>query len=211
MSFIYIDSNTDIELVKDFCEDSYSEVKESRVNYHTEDWMNNPNTLLHKIYIQKTYDENNRGAYVAMTIDDKIVCAAGLNCYNMDDKTCLFLTRAYTRIAHRHNTKMLKHMMNYLLLDKAIQYGYLAGIVSFNEYNLRLRQNIHNINKLENFPDHVKIDGKYYKHENGTQILPTKLYDYPVMLNHTKQYLLYFLIDETYETNLLSILDSQRI
>lgn len=208
---LYIDSNTDIDMLKDFCEDSYSDTRDSKVNYHTDDWENNPASLLYKIYIEKVYDRENRGAYIGMLMDNKIVCAAGINQYNVDNNVALYLTRAYTRLSYRGNTKLLKHQMSYALLDKIIEYDYLAAMISFNEYNLKLRQSVYNINNLDNFPDHVCIDNRYYKHVAGTQILPMKMYDYPITLNYTKQYLLYFMIDKSYEDNFLCVLYDQRI
>lgn len=211
MSLLYIDSNTDKDLLIDFCNDSYSETRDSAVNYYVRDWENNPASLMYKIYVEKVYDSANRGAYIGMLMDDKIVCAAGINKYNVDDNVALYLTRGYTKQSYRGNTKILKHTMSYALLDKIVEYDYRAAMISFNEYNLKLRQSIYNINNLDNFPEHVRIDNKYYKHVNGTEILPMKMYDHPITLNYTKQYLLYLMIDESYENNFLSVLHNQRI
>jgi hypothetical protein len=211
MNILYIDSSTDKELMLDFCKDSVNESRKSNVNYNADYWRKNPASLMYKLYVEKIYDHLNKGCYAVIIDDDKILAGAGLCKWDQDPDTAIYMSRLYTRVDSRGEKQSRIIHIEFPLYDRAIELGYKVLMCSFNEYNLKLREVTYNTNNPENFKNYYSIDNKHYTSPVGRRILPQKKYEFPVMINHTKQWVLYHMLDQNYEQKFLKKLDSLAI
>jgi hypothetical protein len=211
MTLIWIDSNTDKELVYEFCKTSEQETRGSASNYSVDNWENDSATLMYKIYKEKIYDRENRGGYAAIVDQDRILIGAGLCQWSEDANTCILYSRLYSRKEARGLPHARIIHLEFAIYDLAKELGYLGSISSFNKYNLKLRDVTYKTNNPANFPNYYVEDSKHYTGPNGRRIIPAKMFDYPVIVNYTKQWLLYYAIEPAYESELEALLNQLAI
>jgi hypothetical protein len=211
MTLIWIDSNSDKEMVHEFCKTSEQETHGSTNNYSVDNWEHDPATLMHKIYKEKIYDRENGGGYAAIVEQDRILVGAGVCQWSEDPNCCILYSRLYSRKDARGlpHTRIIH--LEFAILDLAQELGYRGSISSFNQYNLKLRNVTYNTNNPSNFPNYYQENGNHYTGPNGRRIIPAKKFEYPVMVNYAIQWLLYYAIDPSYEADLEQLLTNLAI
>lgn len=207
MTLMWIDSNTDKELVYEFCKTSEQETRGSASNYTVDNWEDDPATLMYKIYKEKIYDQENRGGYAAIVDEDRILVGAGLCQWSEDPNSCILYSRLYSRKEARGLPRARIIHLEFAIYGLAKHYGYRGSISSFNEYNLKLRDVTYNTNNPANFPNYYQEGDNHYTGPNGRRIIPAKKFEHPVIVNYTKQWLLYYAIDPSYEAELERLLN----
>lgn len=212
MTLIWIDSNTDKEMVHEFCKTSEKETRGSASNYAVDNWERDPATLMYKIYIEKIYDRENGGGYAAIVEQDRILVGAGVCQWSEDPNSCILYSRLYSRKEARGLPHARIIHLEFAIFDLAMELGYRGSISSFNEYNLKLRDVTYNTNNPANFPNYYQEgDNHHYTGLNGRRIIPAKKFEYPVKVNYVKQWLLYYAIDPSYEADLEQLLNKLAI
>jgi hypothetical protein len=212
MTLIWIDSNTDKEIVYEFCKTSEEETRGSAGNYSVDNWENDPSTLMYKIYKEKIYDRENRGGYAAIVDEGKILVGAGVCQWSDDPNSCILYSRLYSRKEARGLPKARIIHLEFDIYDLAIELGYRGSISSFNKYNLKLREVTYNTNDPSRFPSYYSTDhNHHYTGPKGRRIIPAKKFEYPVKVNYVKQWLLYYAIDPSYEADLEQLLNKLAI
>lgn len=211
MTLIWIDSKTDKEMVYEFCKTSEQETRGSASNYKVDNWERDPATLMYKIYKEKIYDRENRGGYAAIVDQNRILVGAGVCQWSEDPNTCILYSRLYSRKEARGLPHARIIHLEFAIYDLAKELGYRGSISSFNKYNLKLRDVTYKTNNPENFPNYYVEDGKHYTGPNGRRIIPAKMFDDPLIVNYTKQWLLYYAIDPSYEIELEELLSKLAI
>jgi len=179
-NYILIDSKTPIERVMKFVSEADGIAAE---NMYTPDWHNDPATLLHKLYIQKVFDDENKGYYAICEHDGKVIAGYGL-CRLHESNFCIQAVRAFTFSKYKSET-MRFHQWGVKKSWDYINEHYEGYIVCFNKYNKQLFETAHKINSMP--PS--KID-KYYYH-NDRLFIPFKKWDKMCIVNHTEQYIIY--------------------
>jgi len=207
MTLIWIDSNTDKELVYEFCKTSEQETRGSASNYTVDNWERDPATLMYKIYKERIYDRENRGGYAAIVEQDRILVGAGVCQWSEDPNSCILYSRLYSRKEARGLPHARIIHLEFAIYDLAKELGYRGSISSFNKYNLKLREVTYKTNNPDNFPNYYVEDDKHYTGPNGRRIIPAKKFEDPVIVNYTKQWLLYYAIDPSYEADLEQLLN----
>ena len=207
----WFDSDTPIEKVSKFCEAALTDSRPAAVNYTPTEWQNRPETLMYKMFIEKVYDRENGGGYVVSTNGIDYFSGAGFCRWSDDPNTCLYLTRMYTNISYRGSPESRIIHIQFHLYDLLKELGYKAFLSSTNEYNLRLLKGACETNNPANFPNYYFDGENHYTSKEGRRIIPAKMYDKPLMINYTKQWLSYYCIDPSYEPTLLAILNELAI
>lgn len=207
MTVVWIDSNTDTDLVYEFCKTSEQETRGSASNYTVDNWERDPATLMYKIYKEKIYDRENRGGYAAIVDEGRILVGAGVCQWSEDPNSCILYSRLYSRKEARGLPHARIIHLEFAIYDLAKELGYRGSISSFNKYNLKLRDLTYKTNNPDNFPNYYVDGDKHYTGPNGRRIIPAKMFEDPVMVNYTKQWLLYYAIDPTYEPELEQLLN----
>lgn len=194
---LYFDSNSPKDLLIELCEEATKDDMPGSKNLSLINWEKNPASLLYKIYIEKVYDDCNRGKYMGVLGEDgKLMLTFGCMPWDKDSNVCLMPTRMYLRAEKRLQgaaesyTKRFalpQQMMN----QECIKLGYKATVITHNQYNLFLR-------------DATYRDSR----EEGYMIFD--YYEHPVIVNYTKQWAMYHMFDESYESELITSLDRNR-
>lgn len=212
MTLIWIDSNTDKDLVYEFCKTSEQETRGSASNYTVDNWEQDPATLMYKIYIEKIYDRENGGGYAAIVDEEKILVGAGVCQWSEDPNSCILYSRLYSRKEARGLPHARIIHLEFAIFDLAKELGYRGSISSFNEYNLKLRDVTYKTNNPANFPNYYREgDNHHYTAPNGRRIIPAKKFEHPVKVNYVNQWLLYYAIDPSYEPELEHLLNNLAI
>lgn len=196
-NIIFFDSNSDKDLLIDLCREAMEDDMPGSQNLSLDDWEFNPASLLYKIYIEKVYDEKNKGRFVGVLDDDqKLILVFGSMRWDRNPNVCLMPTRLYLRKDHRgygqaeSYTKRFEQVQR-RMNQECVKLGYKATLITHNQYNVFLREATYRDSR-----------------EGGYMIF--EYYDHPVLVNHTKQWAMYHLFDGSYEQDLIKSLDSSR-
>lgn len=182
-----IDSSFSIDELKEFCIEAGKYWDIMGFN----NWENTPAMFLHKLYIEKLYDEKNRGSFYLGTLNNKIICTGGMSKLHDTNYAHVF-TRMFTLPQYRKLTQYhygdtwwqkLTLQMN---LDVS-GYNYDGYIVSFNDYNRKY----HKMIAKSNMPSkiHYEDNVPYVKDRIA---IPFYFYPNPVVINHTKQWINFY-------------------
>ena len=207
----WFDSTTPIERVHRFCESALADPSPAAANYTPTDWQSRPETLMYKMFIEKVFDRENGGGYVVSTNGIDYFSGAGFCQWAADPNTCLYLTRMYTNTAYRAAPESRIIHIQFHLYDLLKELGYKAFVSSTNEYNLRILKGAYETNNPANFPNYYFDGENHYTSKQGRRFIPIELFDAPVIINYTKQWVTYHCVDESYEPTLLAILNELAI
>jgi hypothetical protein len=180
VNYILIDSKTPIDRLVEFVHAADGVASE---NMYTPDWQNNPATFLHKLYVQKVFDDENKGFYAIYEHDGKIVAGSGV-CRLHKSNFCIQAVRAFTLSKYKKYT-MDFHQWYVKKSWDHINNHYDGYVVCFNEYNKRLFDMAYKINAV--VPS--GIDNYYY--DKNRVFLPLKRWNKMCVVNYTSQYILY--------------------
>lgn len=194
---VYFDSSSPKDLLFELCEEATKDSMPGSQNLSLVDWESNPASLLYKIYIEKVYDEVNRGKYMGVLGEDgKIILAFGCMPWDKNPAICLMPTRLYLREAQRGYGKRESYTKRFQIPQTLMNYhckrlGYKATLITHNQYNLFLRE-------------------ATYRDSRDAGYMIFDYYDDPVIINYTKQWVMYHLFDDSYLNEVVSSLDSNK-
>ena len=122
----------------EFCKIAETEKKQpAHENMSTVDWQNRPETLLHTLHIQGRYNTG-IGQFFFVRVDDKLAGVSGCYEYDVDPQVLVCGVRCWTLPEYR-----VKYLHGNHLFPAQFEWGkhngYVAGMFTFNEYNLPLR------------------------------------------------------------------------
>lgn len=201
VTHVYVDSNSPKDMLLELCNDAVGDDNPGSANISPINWESNPASLMHKIYVQKVYDADNRGRYYCRLEDGEVMLGIGFNQWDQCSDICLSSTRLYLKRNKRMQGTGMRFGQRYadtlnLLHESSKAMGYKAALSTQNNYNLFLREYIHKRNTKSSHTD--DIEDLYM------------CYDHPLKINYTKQWAFYNLYDETYGEELIKVLDANR-
>lgn len=186
--YITISSKTPIKDVLHFAMEADGVASE---NMYSSDWETNPATFLYKLYVQKVFDEENKGFYVAYVCDGKIVAGSGL--WRLHDTNyCIHAARAFTLTEYKSRTRKFWQWYT----KKIWEYGnlnYDGYIACFNQYNRDLFETGYEINNVEP----TRVDK--YLYIKDRVFIPYKKWNNISIVNYTPQFILYNSINKLSE------------
>lgn len=214
-----VTSKYPIEKLMPFCETAQQDERPAAINIKPDNWENSPNSLLHCIYKQKRYDD--RAGYYIYREDGEIV--AGHGYYPFDEDSSIYVqSRLYTIPGHEKKLgrKQLTavNMLGSHIADVALTQNYNGGIITLEEYNLKLANKIVSATNIDRYPNYYFeteiVNGRvckvrHYK-EIGIRTQPMTKYG-TCIIKDTKQIVLYHLFDDQYKNTLLKKLDTIRV
>jgi hypothetical protein len=193
MNIVDTNDYCDIEKLIRFCKDAAYDDVPSSENLNVEDWKNKPHTLLYNLFISQRFAKENRAGYIIGEKDDKYVAGSGFYPLDVNPNICIAGTRTYTIIKSRgdfiHGNSILPKQ-----IELAKKYNYKTIIMTFNEYNLWLKEGIEKLGKKEISAIGRKVPEVYF----GWTSL-----EYPINIQYTKQWCLYKHLDQYYDTEFL--------
>lgn len=197
---VHFDSQSDPGLLAEFCRASESDTRPASTNMHLTDWQNRPNSLMYVLYKEKRFDGDHSG-YVAWVEDNHILCAMGYNECDIDPNMILSCVRAYTlpgqQLARQYG------LIQNVISDTQRALGKRGEYISFNQYNLKLRDTLYEVNRPENHRGYHQDDcGRHWRNDRY-RITPFEKAG-PYQIRNTQQWIVYHMYDPDYETTFLS-------
>lgn len=181
--------------ILEYCRDAFEEKTEpSHVNMWHTDWENINSTFPYLLYKSNRFSNGNGDMFVLFDNNDNILAVSGVNISEFDNKVALGGVRTWLNKGMRGQFVIGRYLLP-MQLKWASETGCKVVALTFNDYNKRLipyfaRSGL-GIQKKRN------PNSMFY---NGQHIL-----DFPVIINYTKQWVIYHKIDETYSPNWDSI------
>lgn len=203
MSFQLIDSNTPIEFLESFCRAAENDPSPAAQNMVLADWENASGSFLYKLYVEKTYDEVNRGGYLLQIKDDKIISGSGFSQWTVDTNVCLLYARTYVLPEYRNIGKQRIGKYIWEQLQYLRKFQYKVALATFDHYNEHIVKVLNGYNSLEK--EYTIVDGEYYN-KHGRKFVPNEVYPNKVYINSTVQSVVYYCEDPTYKETLLNTL-----
>jgi hypothetical protein len=201
MNLLDLNDGFDEHKLIEFCKDSFSDSKmPSAENMDIIDWEQKPNTLFHSLFIQHRFDKEKRAGYLVIEEDEKYIGGSGFYPLENDPNICLVSVRTYVIKSERSKSLNGIHLLP-KQIELAKEMNYRTIILTFNEYNLWLKNLIERGNGAnKNFlglyvPDTYK---------------DWKSLDWTINIQYTKQWCLYKHIDESYDDEFKKIMSSIR-
>lgn len=177
-------------LILNYCRTAFEEKTEpSHTNMWADDWELHSNTLPYLIYNSDRFRNDNGDMFLLLDKGD-IVGVSGVNISEFDRNVTIAGVRTWLNSELRGQFIIGRHLLP-LHLKWSKDHGIKTVALTFNEYNKRLlpyfRRSGFGIEKKRN-PNSLFYNGQY-------------VVEFPVIINHTKQWVIYHKIDETYEPN----------
>lgn len=191
MNVILVNSDFDQQQLINFCQTAESDTEmKATVNLDTENWQEKSHSLLHAVFIQKRFDQNNRAGYFLLEKDNEYI--AGSGCYPLadDPNICVMVSRGYTVKKERGNWYHGKYLLP-RQFDIARDCNYKTAIITVNEYNQWFKQGIEKLSSGK-----ALIGNRVPEVYRGWQTL-----SFPITVQYTKQWCLYKHLDNTYDNN----------
>lgn len=156
-------------------------------NMYDVDWENKTNTLPY--ILNKTDRFSKSGSFNILFEDDMVVACSGCYTSNFSEEIAICGSRTWIRKGYR-NKQLAREYLLPFEKEWAIDTNHKCMVLTFNTYNKNLikiwnRKRFGEV-RLERQPKHFGY--------NGINTL-----EYPVMINYTKQYILYEKLDNTFE------------
>ena len=190
MNIIDTNNYCDIEKLINFCKDSSNDDLPGSKNLEVDDWENKSHTLLYNLFISHRFAKENRAGYIIAEQEEKYIAGSGFYPLSVDPNICIAGTRTYTIINRRgdfiHGNFILPKQ-----IELAKSYNYKTIIMTFNEYNLWLKEGIEKLGKREISAIGRKVPKAYF----GWTSL-----EYPINIQYTKQWCLFKHLDQSYDT-----------
>ena len=193
---VKFDSQSDPDLLAEFCRSSESDHRPASINMHFADWQNQPNSLMYVLYKEKRFDGVHSG-YVAWVEDHKIQCAMGYNQCDIDPGMILSCVRAYTRPGVQRARQY--GLIQNTITDTQRALGMSGEYIIFNHYNLKLRDTLWEVNRPENHRlYHCDDQGRHWRNSEY-RITPFEKAG-PYVIRNTQQWIVYHMYDPEYES-----------
>jgi len=204
MTYKAINSNTDVDFVKQFCLAQRTNDNFANHNINVDEWETKTHTLLYLTFIEKRFDNPNAKYFIR----EDLQAGVGFAPFDYDTNVCA-ITRFYTNLQVKGIGKDIGHHIFYHALEQAEELGYKGFVYTFNDYNELLRERTERYNRPERHKNYAfmaeKKNGvwiKYHYREPNIRITPLTKFG-PITYKNTKQWCLYHLWDESYEQALV--------
>lgn len=188
----YIDNKNKI---LNYCRNAFLEKDEpSHVNMYSSDWENDVASLPYLIYCSNRFKNGNGDMFALLDQDNNICALSGVNISDFDRNVALAGVRTWLNKKLRGEFFIGRYLLpEHLSWAKSQHLKTVA--LTLNDYNKRLlpyfkRSGI-GIRK-NRIPTSMFYNGQFHV-------------DFPVIINYTKQWVIYHKIDEQYEPNWESI------
>lgn len=187
-------SNQELIKFQNFLQESSKERSQpAYVNMYDENWKNKPNTLL--FLLEKTNRFQDNGYFQVLFDHDKIIACSGMYASQFSKDIAILGCRTW--VAKDYRNKMIPR--EFLLPTErniAIQRNYKCVILTFNDYN----KNLSLIWKRKRFGEKRSDRKSYHFGFNGVTLL-----DFPVMIQHTRQWVIYENLEKSFDFDWRSI------
>jgi hypothetical protein len=196
-----VDSTYNLDDMLTFCNGSINDKREGAKNISSVNWETNTASLLYLIYNERRFDSP-KAKYKIVIADGEIICGGGYAPLNVDDSICLLSVRTYTLPKYRIRMWGSEFIIPKCIVE-AREIGYKACILTFNEYNLPLKTLVERMNAGRLATLGVDVTArKVFK--------DFKSLEWPVIINNTKQWVMYFCFDAAAEASLLETMEKIR-
>ena len=184
-----------IDYLKNDCVD---EKKPAHVNMWSDDWENQPHTLMYLLKKSDRFSGDNGRYYVMMRESGEIVASAGIYKSHFDKRLGLCATRTWVKDGYRHINAIALHL---LPVQKrwAYEHDCQAVGICVNEYNKNLLK-VYKRARMGEDPSRLKPTDKYGAFYHGVNEVM-----FPVTIQNTKQWIYYEKLDPSYEFDWESI------
>jgi hypothetical protein len=181
--------------ILEYCKNAYEEKTEpSHKNMYDTDWKNSDAVFPYLIYCSDRFKNENGDMFVLLDEQNNICALSGVNISDFDKNVALGGVRTWLNKDLRGKFVIGRYLLP-VQLKWAKDKNLKTIALTFNDYNKRLlpyfKRSGFGIEKKRN-PDSMFYNGQYH-------------IDFPVLINYTKQWVIYHKIDETYEPNWESI------
>lgn len=174
-----------------YCKLAYEEKSEpSHVNMFSDDWETNTSVLPYLIYKSDRFHYGNGDIFLLFDDEENILGISGVNISDFDDKVALGGVRTWLNKNLRGRFLIARHLLP-VQLKWAIEHGMKTIAITLNDYNKRL------------LPYFKRVGFGIEKKRNVNSMFYNGQFhvEFPVIINYTKQWVIYHKIDETYEPN----------
>lgn len=173
-----------------YCKMAFEEKAEpSHANMYADDWENNNAVFPYLIYKSDRFKDNKGDMFVLLD-GDNIVALSGVNISDFDSNVALGGVRTWLNKELRGKFVIGRNILP-IQLKWAKEHGMKTIALTFNDYNKRLipyfKRSGFGIEKKRN-ENSMFYNGQFHV-------------DFPVVINFTKQWVIYHKIDESYEPN----------
>ena len=188
----YIDNK---DKILNYCSNAFLEKSEpSYVNMYAPDWENNVVSLPYLIYCSDRFKNGNGDMFALLDQNDNICALSGVNISDFDHNVALGGVRTWL------NKKLRgKFIVGWYLLPAHLAWAKGKGLktiaLTFNDYNKRLLPYFKRAGvgiRKNRTPNSMFYNGQFHV-------------DFPVVINYTKQWVIYHKIDEQYKPDWESI------
>jgi len=193
---VRVNSHYPIEDMIEFCNAAIDIKKPATINLETDDWENNPHTLLYALYIERRYD-GDRSGYLVCRENDKVVAGAGWS-------PCVIDPQMYVQSRSFVVNSMNFHRLSFAISDYAFYSQYKGGVLTFEPHNYEFMMRLVDLQAAHAFDPYYEKDrvcGRVFRHtykKQKTRCLPLMLYPAPVNYRYCKQFLVAHFFDENY-------------
>jgi hypothetical protein len=176
----------------DFCKQAFEEKSQpSHINMWNDDWENDNSTLPYLLYKSNRFNNNNGDMFLLLDEDNKILAMSGVNISDFDPYVALGGVRSWVN-KHMRGKFVIGGYFLPIQLKWATDRNMKTIALTINDYNKRLipylKRSGLGINKQLRNPNSMFHNGQFYV-------------DFPVIINYTKQWVMYHKIDENYIPN----------
>lgn len=183
----YTLTSTEHEAFVEFLKEAGNETNQpAHINMYDEDWRSKNNTLLYILECTDRFKTN--GFYQVVFDGDKVVASDGAYASDFSSDIAILGTRTWIRKDYRH-----KFITREQLLPSskkwAIEHGFKAIILTFNDYNKNLMKLWSRIRFGES---RTPRESHHFGFNGTTEI------EFPVTIQYTKQYALCEKLDPSF-------------
>lgn len=171
-----------LEILEELCNSAENDDRKAAKNLSWKNWENNSSSLMYAIVKQRRFDSH-IGQFDIVLYQGKPIAASGCYISDWSDKIMMIGVRTWTDPLSK-NMWWHGNMLMPKQLDLALKKGCVAAVMSFNHYNIRLRNALRRASKQQavllgiTHPDFYNdlqfLDG-YYNIKDTAQSIAVKL------------------------------------
>ncbi len=160
-------------------------------NMWNDSWKEKPNTLPYILEYTNRF-KNGNGEFYILKENDSVVACGGVYKSNFSSHVAFAGTRTWVDHQHRHRVLIRDYLLP-LHKQWCLENDVKIIALCFNEYN-KLMPNIFKRNRLGEKSDRITNREPKHLFFSGMEEL-----DYPVTIQHTKQWVIYEKLDSAFE------------
>lgn len=192
MQTVKLIQDVDINEFIDFLKSELNSADPASMNMYDINWETKSHTLLYKLFIEKIYDT---GIFHVVFDNNTIIGCSGAYISTFNSELGLLGSRTWINKEYR-NLQIPRELLLPAQKQWAIDNKLKAIALTFNEYNKNL---INTFNRIR-IGEHRSPRDIHHIFYNGMQEVP-----FPVNIQYTKQYVIYELLDNSWDFDWESI------